>query len=340
MSAERSLAAALAFAVAVAVPSAAGAAPSAGPCPPGVGIGLLEVPRALIGDPRARSYIIDRVSPGARFSRRIKVCNGTDARATIGVYPDAASISGGSFTLGDGRAVNELSSWLTVSPPALDLPAHASGTATVTVAVPVDATAGERYAAVVVQGPPQPSGGIAVTSRVGLRVYLSVGTGGLPPNDFRIDTLQAARRADGRPLVLARIRNTGPRALELSGDLSLAEPATRLTAGPFAASLGTTLAPGDTEPVTVVLPAAITGGPWTATLTARSGTLTRRAEGVLSFPDRSGTVLAPVAVTGLPLYADRSVVVPFAAGLAGLVALLVLLAALLNRRQGRRRATR
>ncbi len=314
-------------------------AESAGPCPPGVGIGLLEVPRELVGDPRARSYIIDRVAPGTTFTRRIKVCNGGSSPATIQVYPDAATISGGSFELGDGRASNELSSWLSVTPPSLDLAAGASGVAVVRVAVPVDATAGERYAAIVVQSPPGAAvNGVAVTSRVGLRVYLSVGSGGLPQADFRIEDMQAARGTDRRPLVRARVRNTGPRALELSGELMLAQDAGRLSAGPFNASLGTTLAPGDVEPVTVLLPPVVSGGPWRATLTVHSGSVTRRATATLTFPDAAGGVAPPVRATEVPLYRDRSIVVPFAAGLAGLMALLVLLAAVLNRRRQRRRS--
>ena len=307
---------------------------SAGPCPPGVGVGLLEVPRELVNDPRARSYVIDRVRPGTRFTRRLKVCNGFDARAPIEVYPDAATVAHGLFSLGDGRVPNELTSWMTVTPSSVDLPAGTSGVVTLTVSVPPDAAPGERYAAVVVQGPPRAAAnGVAVTSRVGLRVYLSVGAGGLAPNDFHIESLQATRGPDGRARVRAQVRNTGPRALEVSGELSLTQQDTRITAGPFPAELGTTLAPGDSEPVTVDLPAAVTGGPWQTVLTLHSGTLQRRAKATLVFPAGAGQAAPPVAATEVPLYRDRGVLIPFAAGLAGLIALLVLLAALLSRRR-------
>jgi hypothetical protein len=63
---------------------------------------------------------------------------------------------------------------------------------------------------------PSAGGGITQVSRVGIRVYLSVGPGGPPAADFTIDSLTARRSPDGRPVVLASVHNTGGRALDMN----------------------------------------------------------------------------------------------------------------------------
>ncbi len=320
---------ALAALVAVAaLTSSAAAAPTPGPvgiCAPGLGIGLLEVPKATVKDPRARSYVIDAVKPGASFTRTFQVCNGTTAPLPVSLYPDSATITDGAFTLAAGRGTSELTSWMTVTPATATVAPGKALIATVRIAVPDDATPGERYGGIVADSPAVGgAGGLAVGGRVGIRVYLDVSEGGAPKSDFTIDSLQAVRRADGTPAVLAKVHNTGARALDMTGSLQLSEGPAGLSAGPFAAKLGTTLKPGDTAPVVVPLDKAISGGPWHAVISMKSGLLERRAEGDITFPDTPDTVSPPVVATELPLYADRGILVPIAIGLLGLLALLLI----------------
>lgn len=253
-----------------------------------VGIRLLEVPKNLASDPRARLYIIDHVAPGASISRRFEVSNGTTRALDIQLYAAGADVEGGEFRFADGRTQNELSSWTHVSPSSLAVPAKGVADGTVQINVPSDASAGERYAVVWAQLPPSKSGGVTAVNRVGIRVYLSVGAGGAPPSDFVIVSLRAARTRAGRPEVLASVRNTGQRALDMSGDLRLTDGPGGLSAGPFTAQLGTTLGIGQTEDVHVLLDPRIPAGPWNAHLMLHSGLITRSAKAPMTFPATFG----------------------------------------------------
>ena len=293
-----------------------------GQCAPGLGIGLLEVPKATLKDPRARNYVVDSVKPGATFSRKFQVCNGTKDPLPVQLYPDAASIVDGSFVLANERGTSELTSWMSVDPAELTVPPGKAVVCTVRFTVPVDATKGERYGGIVAEAPAIGSG-VAVGGRVGIRVYLDVATGGAPKSDFTIDSLQGVRRSDGTPAVLAKVHNTGARALDMRGSMQLSNGPGGLSAGPFDAQLGTTLAPGDTAPVVVPLDKAIRGGPWHAVITMKSGLLERKAEGDITFPDKPDSV-GP-EVKAVPVYEDRGVLVPIAIGLIVLLLLLLLL---------------
>ena len=159
----------------------------------------------------------------------------------------------------------------------------------VTIDVPDDATEGEQYAVLWAQtSSGADGGGITQVSRVGIRVYLSVGPGGAPASAFDIETFTAERNAAGTPVVEATVRNTGGRALDLRGSLMLTDGPAGLTAGPYPVSLGTTLAIGDEEPVRVELDTRLPAGPWEAHLTLTSGLLTEKAHATLTFP-ASGT---------------------------------------------------
>ena len=321
----------------VAVPARADVPGTVGQCAPGLGIGLLQVPRATLSDPRARNYIIDAVKPGAAFTRDIEVCNGTDRPLAVALYPDSATIGKGSFALAPGHGQSELTSWIAVTPASLLVPPGKAMKATVRVTVPIDATAGERYGGVVADAPPTSNGGgVSVGGRVGIRVYLDVATGGAPKSDFTVDSLQAVRRADGTSAVLAVVHNTGARALDMRGSLQLTQGPGGLSAGPFPARLGTTLAPGDAAPIVVPLDSAIRGGPWKAVIDLRSGVLERKAAGEVTFPDQPDTVSAIVLAKALPLYEDRGILVPVAVVLVGLMALLLLALLLRHRRVGSR----
>lgn len=299
-----------------------------------IGIRLLEAPAGAEDDPRAQVHIVDHLAPGTTITRRIEVSNTSETTLHAVLYPSAATIDEGSFVGGEGRTENDLSSWTTVSPTALDVPARSSASATVVVAVPGDAAPGEQYAVVWAEARSTPSdgAGIAQVSRVGVRLYLSVGPGGAPAADFSIEALGAERTADGTPRILATVHNTGGRALDLAGSLELADGPGGVRAGPFPATLGTTLAIDATDAVTVELDGNLPAGPWAVTIALRSGRVERTAHGTITFPSPGeasldtathgggGRALAPLTV-GLGLVAT---------GVAGAGALRL-------RRRGRRR---
>jgi hypothetical protein len=325
---------------------AAAAAPTPAPATPApagtIGLRLLDAPAATTEDPRARVYIVDHLAPGTVIERRIEVTNTTDSAAEVSLYAAAAGIVDGSFHGAEGRTANDLSSWTSVDPSLSGVPAGDARTATVTIAVPADAAPGEQYGVVwaEVSSGPAAAGTITQVSRVGIRLYVSVGPGGPPAADFTIDALTASRSADGRPVVRATVHNTGGRALDIAGTLSLADGPGALSAGPFDAVLGTTLAIGATEPVTLTLDDQLPAGPWEATISLHSGLVERSERATLTFPD-TGTA-APVSTTGAGT--PREVLVVVIGGLLLVVLAVVFRAARTRRGTGRgttrsRRAT-
>ncbi len=265
----------------------------------GIGLRLLDAPTAAADDPRARLYIVDHLAPGTRIERRIAVSNTTASPETVALYAAAASIDDGAFVGASGNTANELSSWATVTPGRSTIPAGEARTATVVIDVPDDAAPGEQYGVIwaeVRSDQNDDNSGVVQVSRVGIRLYVSVGPGSAPAADFTITSLTAERSTEGAPVVSAVVRNTGGRALDMSGTLQLSDGPGALSAGPFPADLGRTLAIGDTETVTVTLDEAVPAGPWVAQLTLRSGPIERNAEATITFP-RPGDLAAPVAVT-------------------------------------------
>jgi len=121
-----------------------------------------------------------------------------------------------------------------------------------------------------------------------------VGPGGEPASDFTVTSLTAARNDDGTPVVTAQVRNTGGRALDLSGELSLTDGPGGLSGGPFSAELGTTLGVGEVAPVTIVLDKELPNGPWQANLTLSSGILERSVSAEITFPDSGAGPAVPV----------------------------------------------
>jgi hypothetical protein len=292
----------------------------------GVGIRLLEAPTAREKDPRARRSIVDHVKPGESFSRLFEVSNTTDGRRAISLYAAGADVTGGEFKPADGRTQNELSSWISIDTTVSDLDAGQSARPRLTITVPREASAGERYAVVWAELPPRkpPGGGIAVVNRVGLRVYLSVGPGGEPPTNFVVQSLTAERDKAGSPVVEATVENTGGRALDLSGELRMTEGPGGLSAGPFEVRLGTTLAIGAREPVSVTLDKSLPPGPWKATITLRSSVTERTASAVITFPTANGASSTPVDAVPRRTSAGGSFPVALVGGLAVLLLLLLL----------------
>ena len=188
-----------------------------------------------------------------------------------------------------------------------------------TVTAPDDASAGERYAMVWAGvTTTAPTGVVSEMNRAGVRLYLSVSPGGAPPTDFTVGTLTTQRTADGKPMVLAQVHNTGGRALDLTGDLRLSEGPGGMSAGPFDVELGTTLPPGGVGSATVALGEQVPDGPWKARIRLQSGLVKRLAQATTRFPPSAGMAatvpaevdLLPVAITaGLVLTATGLIVV-------------------------------
>ena len=216
------------------------------------------------------------------------------------LYPAGVSIVGSVFVGDAADTSNELSTWSAVSPAALDVASNARSTATVTIAVPRDAALGERYGVVwaEVRAGAADSTGVTNVSRVGIRLYISVGPGGAPAADFAIESLTAARSADGVPSITATVHNTGGRALDISGSLQLEGGPAGLRAGPFPATLGTTLAIDAAERVRIALDEALPAGSWDATITLRSGSTERTAYASIVVPAIGSS--APVGPTPPP----------------------------------------
>lgn len=263
----------------------------------GIGVRLVDAPVAARDNPRARVYIVDHVAPGTVIERRVEVSNDTGSDAEVAVYPAAADLTDGSFVGLDADTPNELSTWTSVSHPKLSLAAGERANVAVEIDVPDDAAPGEQYAVIWAQttSPAADGNGVTQVSRVGIRVYLSVGPGGEPASAFTIESFTAARGEAGNPTVQAVVHNTGGRALDLSGTLKLTDGPGGLSAGPFPVELGTTLGVGQTAPVNVELDDQLPNGPWKAEIELTSGLLTESAQATITFPDaaQAGVTVQP-----------------------------------------------
>ncbi|MFJ6078646.1 hypothetical protein ACIQC0_10140 [Pseudarthrobacter sp. NPDC092419] len=244
---------------------------------------------------------MDRVSPGTEINRRIQVRNNTGARQSLHLYPGAARIQDGSFIGEDAGTGNELSSWVSLETPRIALGSGESAEVRTTIRVPRNAAEAEHYGAVWAElrsaNPDARAGSVTTVNRVGIRVYLSVGPGNGKPADFAIGSLTAVRGVDGKPRLSALVTNTGGRALDLQGSLTLADGPGALSAGPFDTKKASTLATGERREVVFELPAEIPNGPWTAEVRLKSGLLERVASARITFPDE-GENAASVPVPG------------------------------------------
>lgn len=308
-------------------PAASAAEPTQ---PEGIGVRLLEAPEERRDDPRARIYIVDHVAPGTTVRRRLEVSNSTDDAHPVDVYVGPAGIADGQFVGAEAGATDELVQWTRLSRERIDLGPGERAPLTVTIDVPQDAVAGERlavvWASVASVADDGASGAVRLVNRVGVRVYLSVGPGGEPASDFTLGGLTAGRDDAGRPFVVAQVRNTGGRALDVAGELLLTGGPASLTAGPFPVASGATLAPGDTAPVTVLLDESLPGGRWHATLDVWSGRVRKQIEGDLTLS--SGGIQVAAADPSPP-----GVPASVLATGSGLVLILLLLVLLLRRRR-------
>jgi hypothetical protein len=294
---------------------------TAGPPGASVGVRLAQAPVGEHDDPRAYAYIIDHLAPGTTMHREFQVSDRGSKPAHVVVYAAAASISGGTFLFSAGHTPNEMTTWVSVSRPVVNLKPHQTVTEVATIAVPRDASGGEQYGVLWAQVGQLGSGNIELVSRVGIRIYLSVGPGGAPPSSFTMGT-PAAARVNGHPVLRIPVRNTGGRAVDITATVSLSGGPEGLRDGPFRADSIVTLAPAQSGTVVYRLPAALPSGPWQARVVMQSGPITLNRQFAVDF---IGTVQA---AQGLP--------VALMTGLS-LAALIVIIAALLFFHWRRRR---
>jgi hypothetical protein len=305
------------------------ATPAPAGAPQTIAIRPVDLPANATNDPRARFYIVDHVAPGATLRRQVEVSNDTTQPRDIALYAAAADVGGGEFRLGDAGAANELTGWTTVTPPMVRLGPGSKGDATVTITVPSDATSGERYAVAwaAVGASSTPGRGILEVNRVGVRIYLSVGRGEEPPTDFAVTSLAPGQTSEGLPTVTALVRNTGGRAVDLSGSLWLHRAASGRALGPFAAQLGTTLGIGEAEPVLVPVRPGLAPGPWDASLVLHSGSTERSGTTRLTLPRSRWSASGELHSTPAPARTQR-----LASVVGAVVVLALLLTAVVRRR--------
>jgi hypothetical protein len=220
------------------------------------------------------------------MTRQVEISNTTDAMADVVVFPAAASIPDGNFSFAPGRTGNPLSSWTSVGRYVLHLAPGASALDVVTIKAPNKASSGERYAVVwaEVSAPSPARSGVRLVSRVGVRMYVSVGKGGMPAAQFMVGPLAAGRAASGDPIVSAKVRNVGQAALDITGELTLSDGPGGLSAGPFPVSLGTMLAPSHSAIERIELDSHLPRGPWRADLTLSSDGTQRSSKATVTFP--------------------------------------------------------
>ena len=283
--------------------AAAGATPS--PAPQRFGVRLVNVPVAEEHNPRAYRYIIDYLPATAVIHRRIMILNEESRPEHFTVYPDAAQIRHGSFVGDDGATRSELTTWIRVAHPELTLRPHTTAMDMITIRVPRAPTRGEHYGVIWVQ---QESRGRTATgvalnevARVGIRIYLSVGAGGVPPTAFTISAITGQHTRPGGPVITAEVRNTGGRAVNLDGTARLTGGPGGTSAGPYPARQVVTIAPGQSYPVRFLLGRSLPAGPWHARISLVSGFTRRTASATILFsPATAGrwagwTVLASIA---------------------------------------------
>jgi hypothetical protein len=254
------------------------------------GIQLLEAPVNRRADPRAHRSIVDHLPPGTIIQRQVLVKNESRQRLHVELYPAAATLDKGECRFGADRAANELTSWISLDRTQVDLPPGGEARTRVTIQVPPTASTGERYAVVwaSVASRANPSANVNQVHRVGVRIYLDIGPGGEPPSDFTVGELVPARSKQGQPSVAIKVNNTGGRALDMGGWVSLSEGPAGMRAGPFEVVKGTALAPGESGVVTALFPNELPNGPWRIEVSLESGMVKHSATAKIKFPNPGG----------------------------------------------------
>ncbi|MEU4398058.1 hypothetical protein [Micromonospora orduensis] len=232
-------------------------------------------------------YIVDHLPPGTTIKRQVLITNRTDEARRIDVYPAAATLEGSAFRFGEGHASNELTSWISLDHTAVELEPWGETRIRATITVPPTASRGERYGVIWASttSAPRAGGEINQIHRVGVRVYLDIGPGGEPVSDFAIGEVRPARSPEGVPSLTVQVTNTGGRAIDLTGTVTVSDGPAGSRAGPFPVGQGVTLPPGGSGQVVARLPAELPNGPWRAEVKLESGMVKRSVTAQITFPD-------------------------------------------------------
>ncbi|MET8039659.1 hypothetical protein ABZU25_02195 [Micromonospora sp. NPDC005215] len=267
-------------------------------------------------------YIVDHLPPGTTIKRQLLISNRTDEARRIDVYPASATVDGSEFRFGEGRAANELTSWITLDNSVVEVQPWGEARVRATITVPPAASRGERYGVIWASATsaPRSDGEVIQIHRVGVRMYLDIGPGGEPVSDFSIGELRPARSPAGEPSLTAQVTNTGGRAIDLTGSVTLTDGPAGSRAGPFQVGQGVTLPPGGSGQVVARLPAELPNGPWKIEVNLESGLVKRSISAQITFPDagqvgKRGSVISRMtsgwtvaaAVAGLLLLAGLAV---------------------------------
>jgi hypothetical protein len=248
----------------------------------GIGVKLIDPPVSSLTNPLARVYITGAVAAGDRMVAKVEVSNTTVRPQTISVYTAGARLQGRSFSFSDGRAQNELSRWTKIDRSRLRLAAGTATIVTVAVAVPRNATTGERYAVVWAAVRAHGRTSVDLVNRVGVRMYVAIG--GAPAARYSISRPKVSRSAGGAPRIRATIHNTGTGTIAISGALTLTRGPGGMRIGPIPVTIARPLGPGSSRRVTLQLTDQLPRGPWHLELALASGSTTRQVRAIVKFP--------------------------------------------------------
>jgi len=256
-----------------------------------IGIQLLDAPTSARADPRGHMYIVDQLHNGSVITRHVRVRNSTNKPAAVSLYAAAASISGGTFGFAAGTTANDLTSWTTLTPHATTLAPGRAMDATVRIAVPVHVTSGERYAVVWAQVASAAAPGTTrEINRAGVRMYIDI-AGNVESSNFAIEQITGSRDAAGIPRITVGIRNTGKRAVDISGTIGLSNGPGGLQTGLIRTDSTVTLAPGQSATTTAEFDQRLLPGPWHATVALASGLISRQATATVTFTAATAVVV-------------------------------------------------
>ncbi len=164
--------------------------------------------------PRSDSIFIHTIEAGESKRDAIRVINNTDGRKTLEIYAvDSVVASGGALSCAQqGDDKEEVGEWIRLSRSEVALGPASSGDVPFTIEVPDQVSPGEHNGCLVVQEkgqePERKAGGIALTTRTGIRVAITV------PGDIERELAftgyEVIKREDRDGYILrTKLRNSG-----------------------------------------------------------------------------------------------------------------------------------
>lgn len=282
-------------------------------------------------DGAARPNFVLDAEPGQSISDELVVTNDGKVELVLGVYVSDAfnTDEGGTDLLAGDEPPRDIGAWTTPESTSITVPAGGQVVVPFTIAVPDDAAAGDHVGGIVTSLTVTEQGTdgtrVKVERRLGTRIYLRV-DGELSP-ELTFTDLSAEYHASVNPFAPGSMELTY--TVENTGNVRLR--ATRVAT--VATGMGFAERVGEAADMKELLP-------------DNSYTLTQRVDGVWpGFSTTSSVELMPYDASGEQLRPapaaviarTRSNLVPTAAIVVGLVALVAIVVAVLLRRRNRRR---